>query len=256
MTRAGDARGSRCPNLAAWPGLELRSPLTGGARNVVYRADRRGEQFVVRRSGRSQAALEWELDLIATVASAGVRAPTVVATADGRRHDHGIVVHRFIDGVPPRSRRDWLQTVIALGVVHEATASWPQRPGFASARDLMSQRRGGDVDLDAMPTTAVDAVRASWRPVLDGPQCVIHGDLGQGNVLVAEDDVALIDWDEARVDVPAFDFAHLPENIPVPGQWGRDTLVTAGVAWETATCWIAEPDYAARRLAELQARIR
>ena len=58
------------------------------------------------------------------------------------------------------------------------------------------------------------------------------------------------------MDSPAFDFAHLPSDVPVPIAGDRDLLITAGVAWETATCWIAEPDYAARRLAELRARTR
>jgi aminoglycoside phosphotransferase (APT) family kinase protein len=77
-----------------------------------------------------------------------------------------------------------------------------------------------------------------------------------GNVLIEDDRVALIDWDESRVDVPAFDFAHLPDDVPVPVQGDRQALVTAGVAWEAATCWIAEPGHAARRLAELRDRVR
>jgi hypothetical protein len=67
--------------------------------------------------------------------------------------------------------------------------------------------------------------------------------------------VTLLDWDESRVDVPWFDFAFLPEGVEAPSPADRDTLVTAGVAWEAATCWTPEPEYAARRLAELYARL-
>jgi hypothetical protein len=65
----------------------------------------------------------------------------------------------------------------------------------------------------------------------------------------------LVDWDEARVDVPWFDFAHLPREIDVPAPCGRDVLITAGVAWEVATCWAPEPEYARRRMDEFRRRL-
>ena len=74
--------------------------------------------------------------------------------------------------------------------MHEATTDWAQRPGFASAGDLMRHHRGGDV----------------------------------------------------------------PEDVEVPVSCDRATLVTAGVAWEVAACWVSEPEYASSRLAELASR--
>lgn len=133
--------------------------------------------------------------------------------------------------------------------VHALTAGWPQRPGFASSRELLSTDRGGDVDLSAMPADDAALIRAAWRPVADDATCAIHGDFGGGNVLVRDGTAALIDWDESRVDVPAFECAHLPPDVPIPEN--RLTVVRAGVAWEAATCWLTEPGYAARRLAEL-----
>jgi hypothetical protein len=65
----------------------------------------------------------------------------------------------------------------------------------------------------------------------------------------------LLDWDESRVDVPWFDFAFLPSDIEVDVPVDAEALSTAGVAWEAATCWMVEPDYAAKRLAELRARV-
>lgn len=144
--------------------------------------------------------------------------------------------------------------VSALTVVHETTVGWPQRPGFASASALLRRGSGGDVDLDAMPSSAAELERPSWRPLLQGSQSVIHGDLGAGNVLITASSTAVIDWDEARVDVAAFDFAHLPSDVAIPYPGDRDALVTAGIAWEAACCWLPEPDYAARRLAELRER--
>ena len=65
--------------------------------------------------------------------------------------------------------------------------------------------------------------------------CVVHGDAGGMNALVAPDgSCALIDWDEARVDDPLFD---------VPADPGEER---AALAWEVATCWMREPGYAKR----------
>ena len=51
----------RPPGLGAWPGLEPRERLPGGARGEVVLAARNGELFVVCRSQREPAALAWEL---------------------------------------------------------------------------------------------------------------------------------------------------------------------------------------------------
>jgi Ser/Thr protein kinase RdoA (MazF antagonist) len=178
----------RPSSVAAWAGVELRRPLAGGARNHVVLADRGSERLVVRHSGRSAPALDWELDLLEFLDAHGIGVPRPVSSDDGRRHVDGVLIYRFIDGRPPRDRADWQRAVAVLTAIHEMTDGWPQRPGFASSRQLLSEDRGGDVRLDAMPVAA-------------------------------------------------------------------EALSIAGVAWEAATCWTAEPDYAARRLAELYARV-
>lgn len=229
--------------------------MTGGARSRVFRAQRGRDELVVRTSGRTPPALAWELDVLKHLSEAGVVVPDTVTTDDGRRVADGVLVQRFLPGGPPINASDWLRVIDVLRMVHEAMVGWPQRPGFASARALLSQDRGGDVDLSAMPKDAVNLVRDSWGPVLHKLECVIHGDLGPGNILLTEDQVALIDWDEARVDVPAFDFAHLPTDVPVPVETSRDALTSAGVGWEAASCWVVEPAYAQHRLFELQGRL-
>ncbi len=242
-------------SVTAWAGVELRGPLTGGARNQVVRAERGNERLVVRHSGRSGPALDWELDLLEFLDAHGIGVPRTVSSDDGRRHVDGVVIYRFIDGRPPRDRAEWQGAVAALAAVHEMTEGWPQRPGFASSRQLLTADRGGDVRLDAMPTEAVDAIRAAWRPVVTGTECVNHGDVGGGNIVVTETGIALLDWDESRVDVPWFDFAFLPPDVAADVPVDAEALSTAGVAWEAATCWIVEPDYAAKRLAELYRRV-
>jgi len=241
-------------SVAAWAGVELRGPLPGGARNQVLLAERGSDLLVVRHSGRSAPALDWELDLLEFLDVHSIEVPRTVSSDDGRRHVDGALIYRFIDGRPPRDREDWQRAVAVLTAIHEMTAGWPQRPGFASSRRLLTADRGGDVRLDAMPHKAVEAVRAAWRPIVTGPECVNHGDVGGGNILVTEAGVALLDWDESRVDVPWFDFAFLPPDVAADVPVEAEALSLAGVAWEAATCWTAEPDYAARRLAELYAR--
>lgn len=242
---------------AAWPQVELVAPLTGGARNPVFAARWGARRLVVRRSGRPAASLDWELDLLAHLRAHQIGVPDVVPASDGRRHVDGVLVHPFVAGQPPRDGRDWRRVVAVLDGVHELTAGWPQRPGFASSHDLLTADRGGDVRLDLMPEAGRAAVRLGLSPVADGPRCAIHGDLGAGNVLVDGAGVTLLDWDESRVDVPWFDFAFLPDEVDVPARVpvDRATLVTAGVAWEAATCWAVEPAYAARRLDELRERL-
>ncbi|TDD64009.1 aminoglycoside phosphotransferase [Jiangella aurantiaca] len=242
------------PDVSAWRGLDLLEPLSGGARNPVFLARRGSERFVVRVSGRPAPALTWELDLLDHLAAHGVAVAEIVAADDGRRDHGGVLVHPFVPGRPPSTADDWRRVVAAAAAVHRCTPNWPQRPGFASSMALLTAARGGDVDLAALPDGAAELIRDCWRRLPPAPPAAVHGDLGAGNVLVDGERVTLIDWDESRVDVPWLDFAHLPEDVDVPVPMDRAHLVTAGVAWEVATCWVAEPEYAARRLAELRAR--
>lgn len=243
------------PDVRSWPGLELIRPLPGGSRNPAFLARRGDRMFVVRTSGRHAQSLDWELDLLNFLRACDIRVPQDVPTADGRRHVDGVLVQRFLSGHPPTSTSEWRRVIEVLNSVHELTRSWTQRPGFATSRDLLGQDDGGDIDLTILPPEAAAAIRASWRPVHEGGECVVHGDVSRGNVLVDGDAVALLDWDEARVDVPWFDFADVPLEVKLPAPCSRAALVTAGIAWEAATCWKLEPEYAAQRLAELYDRL-
>ena len=205
---------------------------------------RDGERLVARRSRRSAAALDWELDLLDFVAGQGFLVPAVVPAADGRRHVDGVVVQRWLAGRPP-AEGDWPGVAAELGRLHEVTAGWPQRPGFLSCRDLLTASRGGDVDLDLMPADAVTACRRAWA-ALSGPLTVVHGDPCAANVRVGDDGVGFLDWDEARVDHPDLDLADLPGVLP------RGHVARAAVdAWEAAAGWSLEPEYARERLARL-----
>lgn len=228
--------------------------LGGGHRNLVVLAERSGRRFVARRSTRSEAALTWELNLLDTLADAGFWVPAPVRSADGRGAVEGIVVAPFLAGRSPVDPGDWARLAGTLACLHEATRDWAQRPGFSSSADLLAANRGGDIALDVMPAEAVEQLRAAWRSVQVGSPCVVHGDPGAGNVMISDDGVVgLLDWDEARVDLPWFDLAAIPEEVSLDLPLPRLAVVRAGVAWEAATCWQAEPTYARRRLRQLRA---
>lgn len=260
--------GGAPPDVRAWPGVEVTGPLAGGARAAVFAAHRGAQRLVVKVSTRSPESLAWELDLLRALHRSGLPVPTAVPTGAGDDSSQGVWVQPFLPGGPPRSARDWQQVAEVVAAVHDTTRGWPQRPGAAGANDLLTATAGADVDLSAMPAEAVALVRAHWRALLDqvaagaggtgstAAGCVVHGDLGPGAVLADGGRVSVNDWDEARVDVAAFDLAGLPRRARRRGgaSAGLDdeVLEAAALAWETATCWTVEPQYARRCLRALE----
>ncbi len=124
----------------------------------------------------------------------------------------------------------------------------PQRPGWCSSTDLLTAERGTKVDLTEMPVEGVARCRAAWAKLDGRSTSVIHGDPNARNILVTGHRVALIDWDEAHVDVPALDLVLLGNAA----DFEDDELHVASqayAAWEAAVCW--DDDYAKQRLAEV-----
>jgi Ser/Thr protein kinase RdoA (MazF antagonist) len=234
-------------DLRAWPGLAVVGPVAGGHRSEVVEV--RGDgRLVARRSRRSPEALAWELDLLELLADAGFTVPRTVPAADGRRTVDGVVVQTWLSGRPPVGD-DWRLVERELRRLHGIT--WPQRPGFASVRDLLTAERGGDVDLTAMPPDDVARCRAGWRALPEAPGVLVHGDPCAANIRIDGGRVGLLDWDETRVDHPHLDLAEVPGALT--GE--RLRVATAAIdAWEAANGWLVEPGYARGRLARLTAR--
>jgi Ser/Thr protein kinase RdoA (MazF antagonist) len=236
--------------LRAWGRVRRVRSLGGGNRNEVLEVELAGRRLVARRSRRPPANLSWEIQLLEHLRRSGVRVPAVVPTPAGRRHVAGVVLMTWLDGRPPAAG-DWPAVAATLRRVHEVTRGWPQRPGAASTRELLTADRGGDVDLSLLPPDAVAACRQAWAALAGRPQAVVHGDPGSANVRVAAEGIGLLDWDEARVDATDLDLAELPDSdLPA------DRLAAARIAataWEAASGWTVEPSYARRQLALLQA---
>jgi Ser/Thr protein kinase RdoA (MazF antagonist) len=239
--------------LEAWGPVRRVRSLGGGNRNEVVEVELAGRRMVARRSRRPAASLAWEIRLLEHLGRSGVRVPAVVPTPDGRRQVSGVLLMTWLDGRPPAAG-DWPAVAATLRRVHELTRGWPQRPGAASTRALLTADRGGDVDLSVMPAEAVAACRRAWAALAGAPEAVVHGDPGPANIRVTDEGIGLLDWDEARVDATDLDLAELPE---LPGADQPDDRLavarTAATAWEAANGWTVEPSYARRQLALLLA---
>lgn len=235
--------------LQHWgPTVERIEPLTGGVANDVWSVRIEGRVAVGRLGTRQDADLAWESELLVHLDRAGLAVPVPIPTTDGRRFVDGLVVMTWVEGRPPSTEGDWRGVADTLRELHRLTEGWPQRPGWRSSSDLLTADTGTKVDLRAMPPEGVARCRAAWARLAGRPTCVVHGDLNPGNVRITQDRVALIDWDEAHVDVPDFDLA-LPHNAARLDERAYDVAAQASAAWEAAVCW--GDDYSVRRLAEV-----
>jgi aminoglycoside phosphotransferase (APT) family kinase protein len=137
-----------------------------------------------------------------------------------------------------------------LRELHRLTQGWPQRPGWRSSTDLLHAETGTRINLAVMPPEGVVRCRAAWARLVGRQTCVVHGNPSNpGNVRVTADRVALIDWDEAHVDVPDLDLV-LPGNAADLDDGAHDIAAQASAAWEAAVCW--RDEYAVKRLAEVR----
>ena len=240
--------------LSLWGDDAVRiEPLTGGSANDVWAVRIDGELAVGRlaRIGvRSDADQAWEASLLRHLDRNGLTVPLHIPTTDGRLFAHGLTVMRYMEGGPPQTADHWRRVADTLRRLHQLTQGWPQRPGWRGSTELLTADTGTRIDLAAMPAEAVARCRAAWTRLAGRPTAVVHGNPDNpGNVRITADRVALIDWDEAHVDVPELDLV-LPHNAAGLEGPAHDAAAQAQAAWEAAICW--QDDYAVRRLAEVR----
>ena len=249
MPSDSDIRGQ----LEPWGAATIEGEVSG-LRNRVWRIRLHGERYIARLSPRSASVLEWELDLLETLASHGFTVPAPVPTAAGARNVEGLVVFTSVEGRAPETPRDWHLVGEELHRLHELTRGWSQRPGFRMSRELTYLDVGGDANMALLPPADAELCRQAWNALPPAGECVVHGDPSPTNLLIDGDTVGLIDWDEARVDSPLLDLGALPDE-ETAGLSSRDfrSARLASAAWEVAVCWQLESDYTRRRLRELRA---
>jgi Ser/Thr protein kinase RdoA (MazF antagonist) len=225
--------------------------LAGGVANDVWSVRLDGRLAVARRGARSDADLAWETELLVRLDRAGLTVPVPIPTMDDRLFADGVVVMTYIEGRPPETEADWRRVADTLRQLHRLTAGWPQRPGWRSSTDLLHAETGTKIDLGAMPAESVTRCRAAWARLVGRQTCVVHGNpTNPGNVRITAARVALLDWDEAHVDVPDLDLV-LPHNAAGLDDETHHIAAQASAAWEAAVCW--DDAYAVRRLAEVRA---
>lgn len=203
--------------------------LPGGHRNDVWLVRMGQVPLVAKTTRHSEAGLQWLLPILDAARGSGLGAPDLIPDGEGRLGGGGITLEPFIEGkVPDRPGLHRLGP--RLRRFHARTAGLRPRPGTPAAGDARSSRG---------PIAAVHALRRALSQLPPARPVAVHGDLNPTNVLLTPSGPVLIDWDEARMDHPAFDFplAHLPAHVR-----------RARLAWEIVSGWSEEPVYA-RRLA-------
>ena len=224
--------------------------LSGGVANDVWSVRLGGRLAVGRLGSRSDEDLAWEMELIQHLDREGFTVPVPIPTRDGRLFVDGLVVMTYIEGGSPESDADWRRVAETLRALHRSTRDWRQRPGWRSSIDLLQAETGTKVNLTAMPPDGVARCRAAWARLAGRPTCVVHGNpTSPANIRMTASRVALIDWDEAHVDVPDLDLA-LPDNAAGLDDDAYDVASQASAAWEATVCW--DDDYAVGRLAEVR----
>jgi len=237
--------------LSAWGEDAVRiKRLAGGSVNDVWSVRVGGKLAVARLGTRDDADLEWEADLLLHLDRSGLAVPAPIPTSDGRLFTDGLVVMQYMEGGPPRSAADWRRVAETLREVHRLTEGWPQRPGWLGATDLIAADTGMRINLDAMPQEAVARCRAAWARLRGRERRVVHGNpTNPANIRMNAERVALIDWDEAHLDVPDLDLV-LSYNAAELAAGPYDTAAQASAAWEAAICW--KDDYAVSQLAQVR----
>ena len=217
-------------------------PLPGGHRSAVWLVQSASGLVVAKSTKHGKAALEWLAPVQQAARAAGFIVPHLHRTVAGDLRSQGWMVEDWVEG-HPFAAADMARLHAQVRAFHKSVPAMPQRPGFASLPARILGYASDDPDLAALPSAIAALCLAAWQPFVATPTHAIHGDITAANLIHTPTGPALIDWDEARVDLPFLDFVHLKA---LPRNQSR-----AHLAHEVVCSWQVEPDYArdcARRL--------
>jgi Ser/Thr protein kinase RdoA (MazF antagonist) len=188
-------------------------PLGGGYKNELLRYG----EVVLRLETTTLESATWERGLLEFLAArlpeAVVPLAGPVIWSDGRI----ATALPFVDGVEldREARGERRELARLLARLHVAGLEWTggQRPGASSwpERDLV-RNEWWDWTIVEKPTALVVAYEELVALLADPPRLregIVHGDIYRANLLVREQHiVGVIDWEDARVDWPAWELAN------------------------------------------------
>lgn len=239
--------------LEHWGNASILDKFKDGIVNDVRLVELNGERFVARLGSRSEPSLLWERDLLEHLGANGLRVPRFVASLDGRYCVDGLVVMEYMEGRAPESDGDWAKVVEYLETVHKVTADWAQRPGFVASVDLVhDDTRSSIVDTTSIPPESLALMRSAWSKLVGTPTSVVHGDPNPTNIRIGHEGVALVDWDESRLDASALDMGGLCWGEAIAHNFSSTEARNAFTAWDAAVCWDLAPEYARGELKKLR----
>jgi hypothetical protein len=103
--------------------------------------------------------------------------------------------------------------------IGEHPVSWRERYRTALDKEIAAAQ-------DSLPRTLLDTLRGLEVPSsVSAPPCLVHNDFAPGNILVHDKTIAaVIDWDNAVIDVPHLDFVKMKywTTKDVRGELGHD----------------------------------
>jgi hypothetical protein len=173
----------------------------------------------------------------------GFIVPKLLKSTQGRYIEEGWTCEPFLDGRMFQTG-ELNRIGSRLQLLQVKARNVLQRPGFLAASDLIGCDFGGDIDLRVMREDVVALCRGAWSQIANRSRSLVHGDLNASNLIwTVNGGIGLIDWDEARVDATLFDDFH----AGLHDRGGVEEM--AVLAWEIASSWLLEPEYA-RRMAE------
>jgi aminoglycoside phosphotransferase (APT) family kinase protein len=237
MPSVDDAR-LRWAVAAAAPGadvIEVRGLRDGGSPWLLRLSLDGHERGVVLRVGQDSGPLRTEVAALRLAERHGVPAPRLIA-AD-LDTDPPVVLTEQLAGsstIPTKLPEMRLRTLgAAAAALHTIplapAASLPRRNRPIPSVDFAALRR--DYGVVAL---LVEAERAIDRRPAPGAEVFVHGDLWQGNVLWAGDDlVGLVDWDCAGSGPPGVDIGSMRCDAAVC--FGLDAADDILRGWEDAS---------------------
>ena len=191
-------------------------PLEGGHKNKLLRCG----DVVLRIERREPESVAWEHELTAFLSHDIPEVVTPLAALDGSTfvETDGLVVSvlPFIEGtaLDRNEETERLGAARLLARLHWVGRVWkrprPDRPAFA---DLdLETNAWWDAQIIEMPPVLARAYERSRAWLTAAPwlaRGAVHGDIYRGNLRVRDHRIhGLLDWEDARVDWPAWELAN------------------------------------------------